>query len=50
MDSTQESIRVGVVQRAIAFGLAVLATSLIFTSVPIVFTAGAASTAVIAVA
>jgi hypothetical protein len=41
MDSTRESIRVGLVQRAVAFGLAVLATSFIFTSVPVVFTAGA---------
>lgn len=41
MEIGQESIRVGMVQRAVAFGLAVLATSLIFTSVPVVFTAGA---------
>jgi hypothetical protein len=43
MESAQESIRMGMVHRAITFGLAVLATSLIFTSVPVVFTAGAES-------
>ena len=41
MESAKESIQVGVVQRAVAFGLAVLATSFLFTSVPVVFTAGA---------
>jgi thioredoxin reductase len=41
MESAQESIRMGMVHRAVTFGLAVLATSLIFTSVPVVFTAGA---------
>jgi hypothetical protein len=45
MESTQESIQVGVVQRAVAFGLALLATSFLFTSVPVVFTAGADATA-----
>jgi hypothetical protein len=48
MESTQESIRVGVVQRAVAFGLALLATSFLFTSVPVVFTAGASVTAAVA--
>jgi hypothetical protein len=41
MESAQESIRMGMVSRAVTFGLAVLATSLIFTAVPVVFTAGA---------
>ncbi len=36
--SSKESIRVGLVRRAVASGLAVLATSLLFTSVAVVFT------------
>ncbi len=39
MDSTTESIRLGLVQRAVALGLAVVATSFIFTSIALVFTA-----------
>jgi hypothetical protein len=41
MESTKESIRVGLVQRAVAFGLAVAATTLLFTSVPVIATATA---------
>jgi len=35
--SSKESIRVGLVRRAVASGLAVLATGLLFTSVAVVF-------------
>jgi hypothetical protein len=38
MDS-KESIRLGLVRRAVASGLALLATGFIFTSVTLVFTA-----------
>ncbi len=36
--SSKESIQLGLVRRAVASGLAVLATSLLFTSVALVFT------------
>jgi hypothetical protein len=45
MDSTMESSRVGLVQRAVALGLAVVATSFIFTSGTVAFTASAAADA-----
>jgi hypothetical protein len=45
MESAKESIRMGLVSRAIATGLAVIATSLIFTSVTLVFTTGATASA-----
>lgn len=39
MESTKESIHMGLVQRACTLGLAVLATSFIFTSVAAIVTA-----------
>ena len=45
MDSTRDSSRVGLVQRAVALGLAVVATSFIFTSGTVAFTASAAADA-----
>lgn len=41
MENTQESIRMGLTARAVTLGLAVVATSFIFTSTAVVFTAGA---------
>lgn len=41
MEASQEWIRTGMVRRTVAFGLAVLATSFLFISVPMVLTAGA---------
>ncbi len=45
MDSSKESMRVGLVRRAVASGLAVLATSFLFTSVALVFTNPGSATA-----
>lgn len=45
MESAKESIRMDLVSRAIATGLAFIATSVIFTSVTLVFTAGASAQA-----
>jgi hypothetical protein len=41
MEISQESIRVGLVHRALTLGLAVFATSILFTSVAVIFTAAA---------
>lgn len=45
MEVSKEPIRMDLVSRAITFGLALVATSLIFTSVAVAFTAGAAGAA-----
>jgi hypothetical protein len=45
MEASKEPIRMDLVSRAITFGLALVATSLIFTSVAVAFTAGAARAA-----
>jgi hypothetical protein len=47
MEISQESIRVGLVHRAVTFGMAVFATSLLFTSVAVTFTASAADGAAV---
>jgi hypothetical protein len=44
METSMESIRMGLVQRAVALGLAFIATSILFTSVVAIFTAGANGT------
>lgn len=45
MESSKESIRLGLVRRAVASGLAVLATGFLFTSVALVFTNPGSATA-----
>jgi hypothetical protein len=45
MEASKEPIRMDLVSRAITFGLALVATSLIFTSVAVAFTAGATGAA-----
>jgi hypothetical protein len=45
MESAKESIRMDLVSRAVATGLAFIATSVIFTSVTLVFTTGASASA-----
>jgi hypothetical protein len=43
MSNAKESIHMGLVQRSFALGLAFIATTFIFVSIPVVFTAGADS-------
>lgn len=45
METTKDSIQLGLVHRPLAAGLAVVVTALLFTSVPLAFTAGAAASA-----
>jgi hypothetical protein len=45
MESSEEPIRLDLVSRTITLGLAVVATGVIFTSVAVAFTAGAAGAA-----
>ena len=45
MESSKEPIRLDLVSRTITLGLAVVATGVIFTSVAVAFTAGAAGIA-----
>lgn len=47
METTDGSFRMGLVSRTLALGLACIATSLIFTSVTIVFTAAAGGDAAV---